>query len=112
MPRKTSKWTAYHEAGHAVIARVLDLTCGSATIIPNESDGEAGHSICADPWRTVWDWDQRVFAQVEHGIMPLKYRGVRAALRGRIIAHMAGAEAERELLGRCRGGGRIRPAQD
>jgi hypothetical protein len=28
--------TAIHEAGHAVIGRVLGMVCGYATIIPNE----------------------------------------------------------------------------
>jgi hypothetical protein len=29
------KRVAYHEAGHAVIGRVLALPCGSATIVPD-----------------------------------------------------------------------------
>lgn len=32
--RKRLKQTAYHEAGHAVIGRVLTLACGHATIRP------------------------------------------------------------------------------
>jgi hypothetical protein len=38
------------------------------------------------------------------GEQPVKYREVRLAFRGKIIALMAGAEAENELLGQCRGG--------
>jgi ATP-dependent Zn protease len=81
--------TAIHEAGHAVIGRVLGLTCGGASIVADESEGELGHGIIADPWRTAWDWDQRG-----------RYRDSSLAFRGRIYAYMAGAEAERELLGR------------
>jgi hypothetical protein len=43
-PNKTS--TAYHEAGHAVIGRVLTLACGHATIKPDYSTATAGVSIC------------------------------------------------------------------
>jgi ATP-dependent Zn protease len=41
--------TATHEAGHAVIARVLTLACGGASIQPDYDDGAAGHSIIAGP---------------------------------------------------------------
>jgi hypothetical protein len=42
---------AYHEAGHAVIGRVLTLDCGSASIKP---DGDSsGHSICPDPLKCI-----------------------------------------------------------
>jgi hypothetical protein len=40
--------TATHEAGHAVIARVLTLACGGASIQPDYANGCAGHSIIAD----------------------------------------------------------------
>jgi ATP-dependent Zn protease len=36
--------TAYHEAGHAVIGRVLTLKCGEATIKPNYRTRTAGLS--------------------------------------------------------------------
>jgi hypothetical protein len=54
------KHTAFHEAGHAVIGRVLDLVCGGASIAPNEAENEAGHAIIADPWRTASEWDRRL----------------------------------------------------
>ena len=95
--------TAIHEAGHAVIARVLGLTCGSATIIPNEDEDEAGHALIADPWKTASDWDQALMEAVERG-GSFRCHDARSAFRGRIIAMMAGAEAENELLGRCSGG--------
>ena len=81
---------AYHEAGHAVIGRVLNLPCGLATIIPG--DYPAGHSITGDPWDAVAQWDNSG-----------RWRDVNVAYRARIIAFMAGAEAEVECLGSCLG---------
>jgi hypothetical protein len=89
MPFRRS--TAIHEAGHAVIGRVLDMVCGAVSIEPD--DDSAGHSICADPWVTFGDWDRRG-----------KYRDFRTVIRGRMMTFMAGAEAEREIIGRFRGG--------
>jgi hypothetical protein len=37
--------TAYHEAGHAVIGRVLGMTCGGVTIVPDYEDRAAGHAL-------------------------------------------------------------------
>ncbi len=88
---KAHESTAYHEAGHAVIARVLGLSCGEVTIIAD--DDSAGHAIIADPWKTAWNWENRD-----------RFRHARQAFRGTIIARMAGAEAEREFFGQCRGG--------
>ena len=79
---------AYHEAGHAVIGRVLNLPCGLATIIPD--DDSVGHSITGGPWDAVAQWDSSG-----------RWRGVDVAYRARIIAFMAGAEAEVECLGNC-----------
>jgi len=87
----SDKSTAYHEAAHAVIGRVLGLTCGQVSIITD--DDSVGHAIIADPWVTVWDWEQRA-----------RFRDARQAFRGTIIARMAGAEAEVEFFGQCRGG--------
>jgi hypothetical protein len=55
MTRRT-RHTAIHEAGHAVIGRVLKQVCGGASIVPNEAEGEAGHAICADSWVTCDRW--------------------------------------------------------
>jgi ATP-dependent Zn protease len=96
--------TAIHEAGHAVIGRVLGLSCGSVTIIANEAEGEAGHAIIHDPWKTSSDWDQRLMEQVERGLMPSKCHDSRSAFRGTILARMAGAEAENVIVGACQGG--------
>lgn len=47
--KKQRKTTAYHEAGHAVIGRVLTLHFGRATIRPNYAEATAGHVITHDP---------------------------------------------------------------
>jgi hypothetical protein len=36
--------TAYHEAGHAVIHRLLGLVCGETSIVPNYRDKSWGHA--------------------------------------------------------------------
>ena len=91
--RKSSHEVAVHEAAHAVIGRVLGLTCGHATIVPNEAEGEAGHAILGDPWHVLDNWEQRA-----------KFREPSSVYRGRILATMAGAEAQTELRGGCGGG--------
>lgn len=85
--------TAIHEAGHAVIARVLGMACGQATVKPDCDLGEAGHAIIHDQWATWGQWEDR-----------RKYREIHTVVQGRIISSMAGAEAEREILGYCAGG--------
>src|SRR5215472_13123615 len=76
--------TAYHEAGHAVINRVLTLTCGPTTIKPDYEKQEWGHSISI---ALEHEWERCG-----------KYRGPNAVWHAQIISRMAGAEAERELL--------------
>ena len=85
-PRSALEAIAYHEAGHAVIGRVLRLTCGHVTIKP-DSDS-IGHVIIRDPWQTIQDWEDR-----QH------FRDPASAFRGTIIARMAGREAELEIFG-------------
>jgi hypothetical protein len=87
------KRTAYHEAGHAVIARVLTLPAGKATIKADHAEGSAGHTITPDPYECLSEWDKRG-----------KQRGPNAVWRARIMAYMAGAEAEIVCLGSCNGG--------
>src|SRR5262249_35830343 len=76
--------TAYHEAGPAVINRVLTLTCGPTTIKPDYEKQEWGHSISI---ALEHEWERCG-----------KYRGPNAVWHAQIISRMAGAEAERELL--------------
>ncbi len=74
--------TAIHEAGHAVIGRVLGLPCGEVTII-GESEHELGHAIVDDPIHT---WERGDGSR-------------RALVEKSCISLYAGAEAERVLLG-------------
>ena len=92
--------TAIHEAGHAVIGRVLDLACGGATIMPNEAEGEAGHAIFGDPYQSYGVWDDRYVTAAFNGKLPTIYRTLGMAYRARIITLMAGAEAEAVICGR------------
>jgi hypothetical protein len=57
MAKKASYRTAIHEAGHAVIGRVLTLSCGHATIKPNRHFG--GHVIIEDQYFCAEEWDKR-----------------------------------------------------
>lgn len=85
--------TAIHEAGHAVIGRVLGLKCGQVTIIPDEINGEAGHAIIAQPFDTLNEYERLG-----------EEREIHLIFRDQILAWMAGAEAEIEILGHWRGG--------
>jgi hypothetical protein len=93
--RARRKYTARHEAGHAVIARVLGLLGGSATIVANhlqESYGGAESYLV----ETIWYWRNG-------GNKKLMLRSLACAYRARVIMEMAGYEAELECLGRSRG---------
>jgi hypothetical protein len=81
--------TAYHEAGHVVIARVLRIACGGATMFTRSRPG-CGVSL-ADPWLILAAWADRK-----------RYRSEDSAFVGRILATMAGREAEILFTGRCR----------
>lgn len=83
--------TAIHEAGHAVIGRALKLVCGYATIQADHDS--AGNGVIADPWLIYSQWDAAE-----------RYRDIASVFRGRIMAFMAGAEAEIEILGNSQGG--------
>ncbi|MFC5504238.1 hypothetical protein [Bosea massiliensis] len=85
--------TAVHEAGHAVIGRVMAQECGEVTIIPDRSAMTAGYSITGDAWSTIHAWDQAG-----------RWREYRSITIGRIITLMAGRHAEEELRGVCQGG--------
>jgi hypothetical protein len=82
---------AIHEAGHAVIGRVLGMLCGSTTIEPDDDSG--GHGIIHDPDDIDDAWKRQG-----------RYRTFSTVYVGRIMSFMAGAEAEAEILGGCQGG--------
>jgi ATP-dependent Zn protease len=92
--RKSRRSTAYHEAGHAVIGRVLTLACGHATIKPDYKEGNAGTAITEGPHACIHEWEKRG-----------KVRDTEAVWHARIITLTAGVEAEKELLGRRTGFG-------
>jgi ATP-dependent Zn protease len=85
--------TAIHEAGHAVIGRVLGLECGKVTIVPDFREMTSGVATADGQWKTCEAWEKRG-----------KYRDIASVYRGRIIMLMAGAEAEIVCTGRCGGG--------
>ena len=84
--RTTRKQTAYHEAGHAVIGRVLTCVCGGATIKPDYKKGTRGRAKAV---ASEDEWEKRG-----------KFRTFRAGCHAQIMLSMAGAEAEKELFGR------------
>jgi hypothetical protein len=81
--------TAIHEAGHAVVGRVLKMTCGDVSISLHTGESAPSGAVVADPTDTQSDW-----AKIG------KLRDIRSAFRGRMMTHMAGAEAEIEFCGR------------
>jgi hypothetical protein len=87
--KQTKRSTAYHEAGHAVIGRVLTLHCGHATIKPNYEQAEAGHVITHAPYSCLYEWEKRGKVRDSQDVV----------LHARIMTYMAGAEAEKILLG-------------
>ena len=96
MTRKNGerKWTAYHEAGHATIGRVLTLACGGATIKPDFDNLSRGCAITKEPYACLSEWERRGKVRFSDT----------AVFHARIITYMAGVEAEIELLGRHNGG--------
>lgn len=85
--------TAVHEAGHAIIGRVMAQKCGDISVVPDHEEMTAGYAITADPMDTVSAWDQAG-----------RWREHRSIVIGRIIALMSGRHAEEELCGACEGG--------
>ena len=73
---------AIHEAGHAVIGRMLGLPCGDVTTEPSD-DQELGHAVVGDPIR---DWCR--------GDGPR-----RPLVEASCVSLYAGAEAERIIVG-------------
>ena len=84
---------AVHEAGHAVISRALGLTSGYANLAPDASDQRSGEALIFDALQCC-RWNSR---------HPERNGNDTAFWDGTIIASMAGAEAEREIIGTCLG---------
>ena len=84
IPRTEEFATAYHEAGHAVAAVVLELPFEVVTIVPNDKTETLGHvSIVGS--LSVINLDRREF---------------RAENRDDLIMTMAGPVAEERLRGK------------
>jgi ATP-dependent Zn protease len=83
------KNTAYHEAGHVVIARVLTLACGGATIKRDYRNLTAGYAITVDPNVCIHEWEKRGKVRRSDDVV----------YRARIIGYMAGTESEAVILG-------------
>ena len=49
-PEKGPSYTAFHEAGHAVIGYRFSLEAGELSIIPDESNGSLGHHV-----QEIWE---------------------------------------------------------
>jgi hypothetical protein len=89
-PAQKATWrTSVHEAGHAVIGRVLTPACGPASIVADHDS--AGHAITADPYETLYEWERRGKVRFTPD----------SAMVGRVLAYMAGAEAEGVLFGKA-----------
>jgi hypothetical protein len=101
--RARLKRTAHHEAGHAVIARVLGLLGGAATIAANHMFQSHGgsESYLAE---TIEHWHRPIS---EAGNNKLVLRSLPCAYRTRVMMSMAGREAELECLGTSRGNDRL-----
>jgi len=89
--------TAVHEAGHAVIGRVLGLKCGGASIIPDYEDQSAGRAYNYGP-AILGEWWQ------SEGSRKLLLRDAACCYRAMVMTFMAGIEAENECLGGNCGG--------
>jgi hypothetical protein len=83
---------AVHEAGHAVIARILGVTSAYANLSSNCDEVSAADFIL-DAMQ-AFEWNQ-VHAE--------RHAADGAFWRRKIIARIAGAEAEREIIGVCLG---------
>jgi hypothetical protein len=82
---RTPEIVAIHEAGHAVIAGILGLVCGGASIV-GDNQGTAGISY------SDWIDDENRKRPKRHG------------RDADVMVSMAGSEAEVEILGKCCGG--------
>jgi ATP-dependent Zn protease len=90
--RDEARWPiAVHEAGHAVIGRVVGMVCGDCSIMPDHNS--SGNVIVGDPYKTWEVWEERG-----------RYREFSTVMLGRVLTFMAGTAAETVVLGKCEGG--------
>ena len=82
---------AIHEAGRVTISRVLGLPSGYAIPVPEHEEQTAGHAFVVNTLLAS-EWNR---------LHPDRDGDDRAFWRRMIIADMAGAEAEREIIGSC-----------
>lgn len=78
------RYTACHEAGHAVVGRVLGLGCGRVTIVPDATG--VGCATIKSPLAILDLWDAR-------GRCRYNGRDLRSVYRAYIMSLMAGREA-------------------
>jgi ATP-dependent Zn protease len=79
------RYTACHEAGHAVIGRVLGVLCGPATVVPDAVG--VGCTTVKSPLATLDEWDARGRSRLNGS------RDLRSIYRAYIMELMAGREA-------------------
>lgn len=86
--------TAYHEAGHAVMGRVLGIVCSDVNIVPDYGKRRRGVAIADSDPNDVWtNWQTQG-----------KFREFDPAVRASIMLSMAGKEAELIQFGSHHGG--------
>jgi hypothetical protein len=79
-----------HEAGHAVIGRVLTLVCGGVSTEPDFETGEAGSAIIADHFACTYAWEKRGKVRTDDAVVDppasrLVCRTVRTGAGGRDV---------------------------
>jgi hypothetical protein len=77
--------TAYHEAGHAVVAFLRGIRTGEVSIVPNYGEGTGGHvlDLPKPGWfNPEWDASARVVERLEGEIVCSHGSGAPAAGHG------------------------------
>jgi hypothetical protein len=87
---KTLQATAYHEAGHAVLAREFGISIDHVTIVPNEAANSLGHVLRAST--SDWEHDLRTEGDVE----PAQW----GPMFQHVVQSLAGCVAEAKFTGR------------
>jgi hypothetical protein len=100
MPQRSENlWqAAVREAGHAIIAGVLGVSCGEATLVPDSEREPAGAAHLCESL----EGPGRGRIPTQHDCADQTF------LDDNIIVAMAGAEAEREIIGSYASNGLLR----